>query len=57
MEAEAKLAAEASPEEVKLILGWLMNFRELIVSLPDNKYIAWSADIGNILTSIADKVT
>ena len=28
MEAEAKLAAEASPEEVKLILGWLMNFRE-----------------------------
>ena len=51
MEAEAKLAAEASPEEIKLILGWLMNFRELIVSLPDNKYIAWSADIKSMLTS------
>jgi hypothetical protein len=55
MEAEAKLAAEASPEEIKLILGWLMNFRELIVSLPDNKYIAWSADIGNMLTSNSAK--
>jgi hypothetical protein len=51
MEAEAKLAAEASPEEIKLILGWLMDFRELTVSLPDNKYIAWSADIVKMLTS------
>jgi len=53
MEAEAKLAAEASPEEVKLILilGWKMDFRELIMSLPDNKYIVWSADIGKMLTS------
>jgi len=51
MEAEAKLAAEASPEEIKLILGWLMDFRELLVSLPDNKYIAWSADIKSMLTN------
>ena len=55
MEAEAKLAAEASPEEIKLILGWLMDFRGLIVSLPANKYIAWSADIGKMLTSNSAK--
>ena len=42
MAALAKLLAEAGPEEVKIILGWLFNFRTLTVSLPDNKFIAWS---------------
>ena len=51
VEAEARLAAEASPEEIKIILGWMMDFRELIKSLPDKKYIAWGADIKKMLTS------
>lgn len=42
MAALAKLLAEAGPEEVKTILGWLFNFRTLTVSLPDDKFIAWS---------------
>ena len=32
-----KLLAEAGPEEIKIILGWIFNFRELTVSLPENK--------------------
>ena len=30
-----KLLAEAGPEEVKTILGWVFNLRELIVSLSE----------------------
>ena len=33
-----KLLAEARPEEIKIIMGWIFNFRELIVSPPENKY-------------------
>jgi hypothetical protein len=40
MEALNKLAAEAAPEELKVILGWLFNSRRLRISLPDNKAIA-----------------
>jgi hypothetical protein len=49
MEAVNKLIAEATPEESKMILGWLMNFRKLIISLPDNKHLAWSKSIQEIL--------
>ena len=50
MEARNKLAAEARLEEEKIILGWHINFRRLIISLPDNKFIAWTDSINNILT-------
>ena len=49
MEAINKLVAEATPEEMKTILGWMMDFRRLIISLPFNKHQAWSSDIQNIL--------
>ena len=49
MEAVNKLVAEATPEETKVILGWLMNFHKLIVSLPINKFQAWSESIRVIL--------
>ena len=49
MAAENKLAAEAGPEEIKMILGWLCDFRRLLVSLPDNKYRAWSGEIRDLL--------
>jgi hypothetical protein len=45
MAAENKLAAEARAEELKIILGWLFNFRGLMISLPDNKFVAWSEAI------------
>ena len=51
MEARNLLVAEATPEEIKLILGWTMDFRSLIISLPDNKYTAWSESIQQLLVT------
>jgi hypothetical protein len=44
-----KFAAEALPEETKVILGWLIDAWLLTVSLPQDKYLAWSKSIRNIL--------
>jgi hypothetical protein len=55
MEARNKLVAEATPEEIKLILGWKMDFRSLIISLPDNKHIAWSKSIQELLVKDSAK--
>ena len=55
-----KLLAEGRPEEVQIVLGWRLNTRLLEVSLPDDKYLAWSADVrklreaGNCLTKELD---
>ena len=43
------MEAEGGLEEEKAILGWHFNTRLLIISLPENKYIAWSQQILNIL--------
>lgn len=43
--AERKLKAEAGLTEVKVILGWTWDLRSLIISLPYNKWTAWSAEI------------
>ena len=51
MAEKKKLLAEAGPEEVKTILGWVFNFRKLTVSLPANKYVAWSNSIKDLLTA------
>ena len=32
-----------------MILGWLFNFRKLTVYLPENKYVAWTRNIKDIL--------
>ena len=45
----AKLLAEAGAEEIKIILGWILNFRTLTIALPDNKYVAWKVSILEIL--------
>eukprot|EP00956_Cyclotella_meneghiniana_P025476 scaffold53298_cov92-Cyclotella_meneghiniana.AAC.1 len=50
MAAIEKLLAEAGPEEVKIMLGWHLNFRTLIISLPFNKAKAWSTEISEILS-------
>jgi hypothetical protein len=44
-----KFAAEALPEETKVILGWLIDAWNLTVCLPQDKYFAWSRSIREIL--------
>ena len=43
--AEDKNIAEGAPEEVKTILGWVLNTRELLIKLPQHKHKAWSAQL------------
>jgi hypothetical protein len=54
MAAMHKLCAEGRLEEIKMILGWLWDFRRLLISLPIDKYIAWSEAISMM---IAEKKT
>jgi hypothetical protein len=49
MDARDKLLAEAGLSETKVILGWLFNFRQLRISLPRNKFIAWTANINKLI--------
>ena len=49
MEARNKLFAEAAAEEIKRVLGWICNFRRLMISLPDDKARAW---IGDVITML-----
>jgi hypothetical protein len=45
-----KAAAEGTPNELLIVLGWLLNTRLLLISLPFDKYIAWCQDIDDILS-------
>ena len=49
MAAREKLLAKAAAEEIKIILGWILNLRTLTIALPENKYVAWKVDILEIL--------
>ena len=49
MAAREKLLAEAGAEEIKIILGWILNFRTLTIALPENKYVAWKVAILGIM--------
>ena len=40
-----KLIAEGRPEEVQIVLGWTIDTRRLRISLPTDKYRAWSSDL------------
>ncbi len=40
-----KMKAEGAAEERKICLGWMMDTRRLLVSLPDNKTIGWKSQI------------
>jgi hypothetical protein len=44
-----KLVAELGMSEQKTILGWLYDSRRLLISLPREKYIAWSNQIKDLL--------
>jgi hypothetical protein len=49
MDARDKLLAEAGLTETKVILGWLFDFRQLQISLPENKFIAWTANVNKLI--------
>jgi hypothetical protein len=49
MEARNKLEAEAGLEEHKTILGWLVDTRCLLLSLPNKKFVAWTTIIEKVL--------
>jgi hypothetical protein len=46
-----KLIAEGRPEEIQIVLGWRINTRLLEISLPDDKYLAWSGDLRRLRAS------
>ena len=48
-EARNKLSAEAGLEEQKTVLGWLIDTSRLLLSLPDNKSIAWTEILSSVL--------
>jgi hypothetical protein len=49
MFARDKLKAEAGLSETKMILGWSFDFQRLLISLPKNKFIAWTTTINKLL--------
>jgi hypothetical protein len=44
-----KLSAEAGLEEQKTVLGWLIDTRCLLLSFPDNKFVAWTEILLSVL--------
>lgn len=43
--AKDKNQAEGAPEERKIVLGWELDTRRLLVRLPDHKYKAWTSEL------------
>ena len=48
---QPKLIAEGSPAECQLVLGWHLDTRRLLLSLPKDKFDAWTSDINVILAT------
>ena len=51
MDARDKLKAESGPVELKVILGWNFDFRRLIISLPENKFVASTKNVRQLLSN------
>lgn len=43
--AVSKFLAEARPSERKVILGWVVNTRTLVISLPADKHLTWTKEL------------
>ncbi|KAI2509039.1 hypothetical protein MHU86_5415 [Fragilaria crotonensis] len=43
-----KLIAEGSPAEVQIVLGWRLDTRRLLITLPDDKFRAWTGEIDDM---------
>jgi hypothetical protein len=54
---DEKNEAEGAPEEIKICLGWSVDSRRLLVSLPSHKFKAWTSQIDKILSqkSVSDE--
>jgi hypothetical protein len=50
-----KLLAKVTPAECQIILGWIIDTCRLIISLPRNKFVAWTNAIKTLLNT--DKIT
>ena len=48
--AEDKNDAEGAPEEIKVVLGWTIDTRRLIIKLPPHKFQAWSTQLTSFIT-------
>jgi len=46
-----KLKAEGTLEEIKTVLGWVINTRNLTIALPTDKHTKWSSNISKIIHS------
>jgi len=46
-----KLQAEGCLEEIKTVLGWVINTRSLLIALPDHKFHVWTRDIDDMLVA------
>jgi hypothetical protein len=46
---QPKLIAEGGPAEVQIVLGWTLNTRSLLVTLPADKFEAWTRDLRDII--------
>ena len=51
----SKLQAEGTPSEVMLVLGWLINTRRLLISLPWDKYALWSEQLRSLIDKGASR--
>ncbi len=47
---DAKLIAEGTPAKIQIVLGWQLNGRLLHISLPDDKFAAWTSDTKHMIT-------
>jgi hypothetical protein len=48
---DKKLKAEGTFEEIKTALGWVINTRSLLISLPTDKHLKWSEEIQKMINS------
>ena len=48
---QSKLQAEGTPGERQDVLGWTLDSRALLVSLPHDKYLAWDLNLRAMLAS------
>jgi hypothetical protein len=46
-----KLATEGTPEEIQIVLGWLIDTRRLLVALPQDKFEAWLNSLDAIIST------
>lgn len=51
-----KCVAEGAPAEVRICLGWELNTRALLVTLPSHKCIAWSSQVSQFIDCSSTKL-